>query len=152
VKRTELRRKTPLRQSSGLTQPSAAKRTTQRRTAPARAKNAVPPAVRDEVMARDKCCRALFTAAQLHAAQQAAADDPRLSEYADAVASAMRVPCWGDAEPHHIWRAGQGGPAVAWNLAALCSAHHTWVHMRVRFGKVLGLLRPRPPAVVDNNE
>ena len=30
--------------------------------------------------------------------------------------------------PHHIWRAGQGGPDELWNGAALCAACHRAVH------------------------
>jgi hypothetical protein len=39
-----------------------------------------------------------------------------------------QVKCHGKLCAHHLWRRGQGGPDVEWNLKSVCIAHHTWIH------------------------
>lgn len=50
------------------------------------------------------------------------------------------VDCWGRPEGHHVWRRGQGGPDLVDNLATLCTACHTWVHMNTGEAYERGLL------------
>ena len=55
---------------------------------------------------------------------------------------AFRRGCFGEHDPHHIWRRGVGGPDELWNLKRLCRAHHRWVHEHVLLAQSFGLLVP----------
>lgn len=102
-----MKRSGPLKRSTAL-----------RRSSPLRASRSrslgVDPSLRDEVMSRDRGCRA---------------------------AGLVRdVRCWGRIDPHHLRRRSQGGLDSADNLIAVCRAHHDWIHEHPMIASTLGLL------------
>lgn len=58
------------------------------------------------------------------------------------VAHGLPVRCWGDLDPHHLWRRGQGGPDVEANLVTLARTCHSYVHDHPLVAQCLGLLVP----------
>lgn len=53
-------------------------------------------------------------------------------------------PCIGPLTVHHLWKEGQGGPYVAWNLITLCAGHNDGVEpMRRVDAEALGLVVAR---------
>lgn len=58
------------------------------------------------------------------------------------VAHGLPVRCWGDLDPHHLWRRGQGGPDIADNLVTLARTCHSYVHDHPLIAQCVGLLVP----------
>lgn len=106
--RSTLRRSTPLERTSGLA--SQLRNSTRKRKA-----LAVPKAVRDQVLERDRGCRARTLVPE--------------------------VRCFGPIDPHHVLRRSQGGPDTVENLIAVCRAHHDWIHGHPARAYSLNLLR-----------
>lgn len=53
-------------------------------------------------------------------------------------------PCIGPLTPHHLWKEGQGGPYLRWNLITLCAGHNGRVETMPRADAVaLGLVVER---------
>lgn len=51
-------------------------------------------------------------------------------------------PCFGPLTPHHVDKAGQGGPDDVDNEVALCAGHNEWVERDRDAAVALGLARP----------
>jgi hypothetical protein len=47
--------------------------------------------------------------------------------------------CWGPLTPHHLRKAGQGGPYSLENLVTLCAGHNSWVETTRSFARDVGL-------------
>jgi hypothetical protein len=119
VKRSgPLRRLTPLRTRSALRRSKPIERSVGdqlRRTTRKRKALGVPSEIREQVLQRDRGCRA----------QRLVTD----------------IRCWGPIDPHHVLRRSQGGPDTVENLISVCRAHHDWIHQHPARSYDLGLLR-----------
>lgn len=115
-----LRRLTPLRARSTLRRSAPLERSSRlgeqiRRSTRQRKRLGVPSTVREEVINRDRGCRA------------------------DRLVTEIR--CWGPIDPHHVLRRSQGGPDTSENLISVCRAHHDWIHQHPARSYELGLLK-----------
>jgi len=53
--------------------------------------------------------------------------------------------CWGRLEPHHVLKAGQGGPYTEDNLVTLCHGHNAAVEDHPAAAYLLGLVQRSTP-------
>jgi hypothetical protein len=64
--------------------------------------------------------------------------------------SAVVVPdCWGKPTPHHLRKAGQGGPYIECNLVRLCVGHNQWVETVRPWARLVGLEMTRTDTYAD---
>lgn len=114
-----LRRLTPLRTRSTLKRTKSLERTglgdQLRRSTRKRKSLGVPKEIREQVLSRDRGCRA-----------------ERL---------VPEIRCFGPIDPHHVLRRSQGGPDTVENLISVCRAHHDWIHTHPARSYSFGLLR-----------